>query len=201
MSDQALRHPSVLRPCIKCGKMMEVWASRAAEKKHCSMLCRHGALEERFWERVRKTDTCWLWTGRKNDQGYGMVRVGKQRKYAHRYSWEIHNGPIPASEGYHGTCVLHRCDTPACVRPEHLFLGTHAENMLDKKTKGRCNTGDRPVAALGEANHNAKLNVESVREIRRLHQAGESFSSLARRFMVSGPTIAKVVRGHTWGSA
>jgi hypothetical protein len=91
-------------------------------------------VEARFWAKVQKTDSCWLWTGCKS-RGYGRFRsrgnkVTSQR--THRVSWEIAHGPIPD-----GLKVLHRCDTPACVRPDHLFLGTQKENVWDSIQKGR----------------------------------------------------------------
>lgn len=99
-------------------------------------------IEDRFWEKVQKTDSCWLWTGSKQGRmGYGYLHIGgkKDRKpsRAHRLSWVIHNGPIPD-----GLYVLHKCDVPACVNPDHLFLGDHKANMQDCASKGRvCTIG------------------------------------------------------------
>jgi len=90
--------------------------------------------EERFWDKVQKTDTCWLWIGSTNQDGYGRFNIGGKLGGAHRYSFELHTGEIP--EGMH---VLHTCDTPACVRPDHLFLGTHSDNMQDMYRKRRHN--------------------------------------------------------------
>src|SRR5882672_8799966 len=93
---------------------------------------------ERFWSFVEKCPGCWLWTGGtagKMHHGVFGVRdpEGKMRTtYAHRFSWEIHKGPIPS-----GMWVLHRCDVPRCVRPDHLFLGTQQDNMDDMIRKGR----------------------------------------------------------------
>jgi hypothetical protein len=82
---------------------------------------------------------CWLWTANVNRDGYGLMcgsRRGRKQFLAHRIAWELFRGPIPI-----GMQVLHRCDTPSCVRPDHLFLGTHADNMLDKVRKGRQRNG------------------------------------------------------------
>lgn len=86
----------------------------------------------RFWRRVKKTRRCWIWIGTKTGEGYGQLKVNKERWLAHRLSFVFAAGSIP--EGMH---VLHRCDTPACVNPKHLFIGTHQDNMRDRDAKGR----------------------------------------------------------------
>lgn len=100
-------------------------------------------LKQRFWKRVEKLDSgCWIWTGSKNVGGYGLVGSGgKGGKYllTHRYSYTIHKGEIPQ-----GMYVMHSCDNPSCVNPDHLSLGTPKDNTLDAKNKGRLSNGERP---------------------------------------------------------
>jgi hypothetical protein len=143
-------------------------------------------LEVRFWAKVNKTDDCWLWTAA-TVAGYGAIGLRGKHIKAHRYSWELANGPIP--DGLH---VLHRCDNPPCVRPDHLFLGTHADNMADMSAKGRVNS------VRGEKNKSAVLTETDVVEIRRLKQAGVSSTELGRRFGVSANTALLITKRKKW---
>jgi hypothetical protein len=153
---------------------------------------------QRFWAKVEKTDGCWVWTGGKFVRGYGSFRPGRRGDAsvrAHRFSWELTNGPIPE-----GMIVCHRCDNPSCVRPDHLFLGTNQDNTTDARRKGRLRP---PRTAFerrsrGEKHWAAKLTWATVAAIRTAASAGQSQRSLARRYGVNRVTIRNVVRGTTW---
>lgn len=141
-------------------------------------------LAERFWAKVKKTEGCWLWTGSKARFGYGKIGTGRRSGKtvtAHRVSFEMHCGPIPE-----GLCVLHRCDTPACVNPLHLFLGTYRDNNIDKVLKGR----DKSPA--GERHYATKLTDAQVAEIK---ASKESQTETARRFGVHQSRISQLRSG------
>jgi len=88
--------------------------------------------QERFWAKVRKTKKCWLWTAATNEKGYGIFGVRKFTDKAPRISWRLTRGPIPEK-----LFVLHHCDNPLCVNPDHLFLGTNNDNVRDMFNKKR----------------------------------------------------------------
>ena len=153
-------------------------------------------LGERFWKHVDKNGPvvkpelgpCRIWTAYTDGDGYGEIRVLGRNLRAHRVSWELNVGPIPS-----GQSPLHRCDNPTCIRPDHLFLGTHLENMSDRRNKRHY------VLPSGEAHWNRKLSAEQVMEIRRLYIPREvSVRTLAARFNVSKTAIWHVLAGENW---
>lgn len=143
------------------------------------------AASHRFWSKVDKRgpNDCWLWTAGKQTKGYGQFWLGAKVR-AHRVSWEMVNGPIPA-----GLCVLHRCDVRACVNPAHLWLGTRSDNSADMSRKGRATRGAR--------SHSAKLTREMVRQIRHVHPS-KTTTRLGEIFGVAPGTIGRAVRREAW---
>jgi hypothetical protein len=137
-----------------------------------------------FMPKVRKTETCWLWTGA-TIRGYGSTRVAGQPWVASRLMWTWANGPIPD-----GLDVLHHCDNPPCVRPDHLFLGTARDNTADARAKGRLSLGSHQPLA--------KLNEAKVIHIRGYLDNGGTLTGIASRFGVSSSTIAAIRDGRLW---
>lgn len=144
-------------------------------------------IRERFESKFVKGDGCWNWTADKSKKGYGRLRVGRKRMFAHRVSWALQNGDIPD-----GLCVLHRCDNPSCVRPDHLFIGTNADNVHDRENKGR------GADHSGENNGHAILTREQVKEIREKRSNGARNVDLANEYGMSQGAISNIVCGRKW---
>ncbi|MGE5617840.1 MAG: HNH endonuclease [Sphingomonadaceae bacterium] len=160
-------------------------------------------VEERFWSKVQKSeDGCWVWNGTIRQTGYGTLKIGGRMVAAHRLAYDLVKGPIPED-----MCVCHACDNRTCVRPDHLFIGTRADNNRDMRIKGRAARGERhgththpERVPRGERAAKAKLTNRQVVEIRRLRATGEaSYGSLARRYGVSHRAIKKAITGESWG--
>lgn len=128
---------------------------------------------------------CWLWTRGLKSGGYGTVRYMGEVWTASRLSYVTFRGPIP-----NGMCVLHRCDTPPCVNPDHLFLGTQQDNVDDKVAKGR-----HPVRR-GEKHHNASFTDDQVRELRALGLSAAA--SMSEQLGVARAAVVRAVSGRTW---
>lgn len=148
--------------------------------------CHHLPPEKKLWLYVDKTapNGCWVWTGFKDKDGYGKIRVGKTSIGAHRVSYELANGPIPD-----GLLVLHanECNNPSCVNPAHLRLGDHDENMRDRVEAGHYLTGERHVGS--------KLTEAQAREIK---NATGTLKEVAQRFSISESQAGNIRRGDQW---
>lgn len=138
--------------------------------------------EDRFWSFVIKSDGCWRWSGAKTRNGYGDLTVGGRMVKAHRFSYELHFGKIPS-----GMEVRHMCHNPECTNPEHLSVGTHADNMNDSVLAQR--------TAAKESHPHSKLNRGDVLAIR-----GDRRSQrvLADIYSVDPSTINDIKNGKTW---
>lgn len=133
---------------------------------------------------------CFLWLGSVSQGGYGLLQHGGRKGkhfQAHRAAWEMKNGEIPD-----GLWVLHKCDTPSCVNPDHLFLGTYLDNVRDMVRKGRNSAG------IGIANGGAKLTEEQVLSVMPRIRDGETLASIARYFGVGLTAIYNISAGKRW---
>lgn len=185
-----------IRTCCFCNKQFSVSKSDSKNRPNaisCSMVCRKNYLASRnpndyFWSKVEKTDGCWIWTGPFNTTArYGSMRFGSIKMLSHRYSWVLHNGTIPD-----GLVVCHKCDNPPCVNPEHLFLGTHHDNVHDKMKKNRA------VNVIGSKIGCAVFVESEVFDIRVRAASGESVKSLAKEYEASETAVRQLVKGNTW---
>lgn len=125
------RNKSITCTCEICGQVF--FFRYGGHNRYCSLRCYTADSADRFWSKVDRTDTCWLWTGCiSGSNHYGAFRYQGRMQPSHRVAWILKHGEIGD-----GLCVLHRCDNPPCVNPDHLFLGTQSDNMVDMVGKGR----------------------------------------------------------------
>lgn len=171
----------------------------------------------RFNSKVVRSADCWGWLGAINDSGYGFMSLKDYPIRAHRLSWLIHRGEIPT-----GKWVLHTCDNPSCTNPQHLYIGTHSDNVRDMVERGRSCSGDknamrRPDVAAqhrgdqhwmkqkperiarGQRQSHAKLTDSDVLEIHKLFAEGRiSKAAIARQFGVDRTNVSQIIRGKAW---
>lgn len=144
-----------------------------------------GSPAERFWDKVEKTDSCWMWTGATKDKGYGVLRVNGKNVGAHVFSYELHKQKLPSR-----AFVCHACDTPACVNPEHLWVGDNDSNIKDMVFKNRHTYGER--------NAQAKLTTENVLTMKHLKKMGVTQEAMISMFGVSRTAISQAITGKRW---
>jgi hypothetical protein len=181
---------NIVKSCLRCQKQFEIHKSRADRARFCSRECRYDIpLEERL--RVVGHDVsergCWIWRGTTNDDGYGKLKYQNRAISVHRASWQINRGPIPV-----GMTVLHSCDVRPCFNPEHLFLGTQADNISDMDAKGR------RYVLRGEENGFSALTDDQVRDILSRPRGVGTGVKLAEEFGVSQTTISRIRLGKRW---
>jgi hypothetical protein len=152
------------------------------------------SLQERFDSKYQPEPNtgCWLWVGGLNEGGYGIIGLGSRSEgvaRAHRVSWVLHRGPLNSCD-----CVLHKCDQPRCVNPDHLFVGSQSDNMKDCVQKKRNFVPDNR----GEKAINSKLKIENVIHIKKRELSGSEY---ARMYGVSRSAIYEIWGGRNWTSA
>lgn len=152
---------------------------------------KYSTIAHSFWTNciAKEPNECWEWKSCTHKGGYGLLTYRSKMYLAHRISWQIHFGPIPK-----GMFVLHKCDNPVCTNPNHLFLGTQADNMKDMFAKGRGNPGH----IQGEKVGTSKLTEKQVLEIRAKHASGQSTRSLMAEYNFSKSGIEHIVARRTW---
>lgn len=163
-------------------------------------------LEERLLAQCDKTDSCWLWRGKKNSKGYGRLRrTGGSEVFAHRAAYASWRGPIPD-----GLLVLHSCDVRACINPDHLHLGTTQDNSREAVERGRIARGERHgtrthpesfrLRVYTPGSRGIKLSLDDVRMIRAWRRLGFKLKDIAPAFGVHLGTISRIDRRETWGN-
>jgi hypothetical protein len=172
--------------CLFCGKPTynPMCCSRICNKEYINSI---SYSRERFMRHVDTKTGCWEWTGSKTFGGYGHARFQGQEWRAHRVSFELFVGRIPDN-----LQVCHSCDNPPCVNPDHLFLGTAKENILDSVNKGRWN------APKGEQSYWSKLTDLDVLKIRALVDGGQSQKEIATQFKITQANVSAIKVRRTW---
>ena len=141
---------------------------------------------EKFWSKVNKSNDCWLWQAAQQRGRYGETKYHSKSFLAHRVSWMLTHGPIPEN-----LRVCHKCDNPRCVNPNHLFLGTDADNIKDRDNKNR--------TAIFERNGNARTNQKIVRQIRAEYESKTTtHRNLAKKYGLSKTQIGRIIRQESW---
>lgn len=176
-----------MNTCPECGEEFYEAPATRHRRTYCSRACRAKAqskwqqrdLATRFYAKVEKTETCWMWLGAKLKTGYGSIGVNGKTLRAHRVSYTLEHGDIPD-----GMLLRHSCDNPLCVNPSHLILGTKTQNTQDALERGQ--------HVVGESHHFAKIPNQAIATIRAALSAGVSGKYLAKQFGVAQSTISQI---------
>lgn len=145
---------------------------------------------QRFNSKWLEVSGCWEWQGCRNSDGYGSFRFGGKAMLAHRFSYEHHTAEIP--KGMH---ILHHCDNPCCVNPDHLFVGTHSDNMKDMYAKGR----HKKVRLFGEAHPSTSLSEGEVIGMRKMYnETPMKMKDIASHFGIKSGTVQAICAGNSW---
>ena len=142
-----------------------------------------------FFQRIGDAEECWLWSGAKNDKGYGQISIEGKVLYAHRVAYELVYGPVDDDLE-----ICHHCDNSSCVRPNHLFIGTHHDNMVDAGRKGHMRRNMQ-----GSRHPATRLTEDDIRQIRKRYAVGGiTYSKLALDYDVGWTTIQKIITRKSW---
>jgi len=185
--------------CKTCGKKFSVRLSQIKDgrgkfcsKDCCSAYRRHSPeqIKQKFWKNTnkKKSNECWDWMPCRDKTEYGALFINQKKHKAHRYSYELHYGKIPK-----GKIICHRCDNPSCVNPNHLFLGTHADNSADRSAKNR--------HAYGEKTGSSKLTVKQVLDIKELLDKKIKYKVVKKKYNISCSTVYCIKSGKYWKHA
>jgi HNH endonuclease len=194
-----MKKHSLTAPCEACAVLFHPRPNlvKIGRGRFCSSACSNtmkmGTPEERFWRNVIKSDGCWTYKST-GQRGYGKLHVEGKHLRAHRFSWELHFGKIPL-----GMLVCHKCDNPSCVRPDHLFMGTSADNTADMLAKGRYVAPIRTNNPRGELHHNSKITNADAQCIKALWaKGGMRQADIGAMFGISQTSVYYIVSGRNW---
>jgi len=185
--------------CLSCGQSFvpKYWRKTRPQiycSQSCSAIYREKSRELPIKSRLiggskNGPNGCWLWTGARSSNGYGVITIHNKTKSVHVEAYKAFKGKIPK-----GLCVLHTCDIRPCINPQHLWIGTKGDNNRDAAKKGR----SFGFLTNGEANSLAKFTNTQAKQIKNMANDGENQRSIARKMGVSEMTISRIVRNQTY---